>query len=340
MTESLISVIDRLAQFADYYLDHDEAPEANDPQLLHAYIRGCLSIPAEQMLPKSMIACFATIFLNNEALLYRGGSYAPENLLAIFRSAERHYPNDFADLVYRAVNARLHHRAVNEWVDHEDLRLEDMNWYQVAIALESMARRAGWDGRYHDEAEWVSFKRSSVLFTMLHNIGVMGVLDGRSNRSQIDLACIAAARGLESFANANPTFPMQIEMRALAGLPSKDYFEKNSEYMQMCRVEDNMTEIMYALKVELAKNGKMSSNPADACVLAAWADGFRCSAMTFRFLENALLDEKAGVKPSNELLFAVIGVRIGFEAWHNKAFGGALPPGHTNQSANMRFPMS
>ena len=25
MTESLISVIDRLAQFADYYLDHDEA---------------------------------------------------------------------------------------------------------------------------------------------------------------------------------------------------------------------------------------------------------------------------------------------------------------------------
>lgn len=162
MTESLISVIDRLAQFADYYLDHDEAPEANDPQLLHAYIRGCLSIPEEQVLPKSMIACFATIFLNNEALLYRGGSYAPENLLAIFRSAERHYPNDFADLVYRAVNARLHHRAVNEWVDHEDLRLEDMNWYQVAIALESMARRAGWDGRYHDEAEWESFKRSSV----------------------------------------------------------------------------------------------------------------------------------------------------------------------------------
>ena len=99
MTESLISVIDRLVQFADYYLDHDEAPEANDPQLLHAYIRGCLSIPEEQVLPKSMIACFATIFLNNEALLYRGGSYAPENLLAIFRSAERHYPNDFADLV-------------------------------------------------------------------------------------------------------------------------------------------------------------------------------------------------------------------------------------------------
>ena len=26
--------------------------------------------------------------------------------------------------------------------------------------------------------------------------------------------------------------------------------------------------------------------------------------------------------------------------WYNKAFGGALPPGHTNQSANMRFPMS
>jgi len=141
MTESLISVIDRLVQFADYYLDHDEAPEANDPQLLHAYIRGCLSIPEEQVLPKSMIACFATIFLNNEALLYRGGSYAPENLLAIFRSAERHYPNDFADLVYRAVNARLHHRAVNEWVDHEDLRLEDMNWYQVAIALEIGAHR-------------------------------------------------------------------------------------------------------------------------------------------------------------------------------------------------------
>lgn len=62
--------------------------------------------------------------------------------------------------------------------------------------------------------------------------------------------------------------------------------------------------------------------------------------MTFRFLENALLDEKAGAKPSNELLFAIIGVRIGFEPWHNKAFGGALPPGHTNQSANMRFPMS
>ena len=52
---------------------------------------------------------------------------------------------------------------------------------------------------------------------------------------------------------------MQIEMRALAGLMSKDYFEKNSEYMQMCRVEDNMTVIMYALKAALVKRRASAS---------------------------------------------------------------------------------
>lgn len=340
MTDDSISVLGRLVQFAEYYLDHDEAPEANDPQLLNAYIRGYLSLPEGQVLPRSTIACFATIFLNNESLLYRGvGSYAPEDFLTVFRSAERHYPHDAADLILRAVNAHPHHRAVNEWVDHEDLRLADMNWYKAAIELESMARRTGWDGRYRDEAEWAEFKKSSAFFTMLHNMDAMGVLSGRSNADQITLVCVIAAHGLESFANANPTFPMQVEMRALAGFMNDDYRAQNSEYVRMCRVEDNLSGIMYAVKAALIKNARTSSNPADAYVLAAWADGFRRSALTFRSLENALFDERAGVRPSTESLFALIGVRIGFEDWHDKAFGGALPPGHTDQSASARYPV-
>ena len=52
MTDDSISVLGRLVQFAEYYLDHDEAPEANDPQLLNAYIRGYLSLPEGQVLPQ------------------------------------------------------------------------------------------------------------------------------------------------------------------------------------------------------------------------------------------------------------------------------------------------
>lgn len=52
---------------------------------------------------------------------------------------------------------------------------------------------------------------------------------------------------------------MQVEVRALAGLMSDDSFARNSEYMRMCRVEDNMTGSMYALKAALVKRRASAS---------------------------------------------------------------------------------